>query len=157
MDASSTSPAGNGWACCSSSPSSPGCDELCHLDWTDVDLVNREQDGRPLKLQYATRLFDRLRIHAGLPDMTLHGLRHQAASHLINSGAELTMVSKYLGHASEAVTSDLYAHLLKSKAHDMVNAAAALVPPRRVPAHTLHAHWAENEQEAVPANGGNGL
>ena len=79
--------------------------------YTKSGRVFTYEDGRPLKLQYATRLFDKLRIQAGLPEMTLHGLRHQAASHLINSGAELTMVSKYLGHASEAVTSDLYTHL----------------------------------------------
>jgi integrase len=43
--------------------------------YTDCGHVFTYEDGRPLKPQYATRLFDKFRIRAGLPEMTLHGLR----------------------------------------------------------------------------------
>lgn len=129
--------------------------------YADSGLVFTYEDGRPLKLQYATRLFDKLRVAAGLPEMTLHGLRHQQASLQLAAGTPLAVVSKRLGHSSVSVTADIYSHLLESTEHDAANAAAALVPARRpvqgVSAHTLHTQGGENEKEAAPAIGGNGL
>lgn len=84
-------------------------------------------DGRPLRPQYATRLFDRLRQQAGLPVMTLHGLRHMAASLLLASGADVEFVSKVLGHSNVRVTSGIYSHLLRSAGQAHADRAAALV------------------------------
>jgi hypothetical protein len=69
------------------------------------------------------------------------------------AGTLLAVVSKRLGHSSVSVTADIYSHLLESTEH----AAAALVPPRTVPTHTLHAHRGDDVEEAAPANSGNGL
>ncbi|WP_310128031.1 tyrosine-type recombinase/integrase [Leifsonia shinshuensis] len=55
--------------------------------WEDTGYVFTYEDGQPLKPQYVTRLFDKLRIQAGLPRMTFHGLRHERASLLLASGA----------------------------------------------------------------------
>jgi site-specific recombinase XerD len=110
-----------------------------------------------LKPQYVTRLFDKLRRESGLPKMTFHGQRHQSASLMLASGADLTIVSKLLGHSDTAVTGDLYSHLLASKAHQVVANASALVPSREGPARTVHADGAQNEDEAAPASSGNGL
>lgn len=115
------------------------------------------EDGRPLKPQYATRLFEKLRTQAGLPRMTFHGQRHQQASLQLSAGTPLAVVSKRLGHSSVSVTADIYSHLLESTEHDAANAAAALVPPRKAPARTVHAHEEVNAEEAVPATSGNGL
>lgn len=115
------------------------------------------EDGRPLKLQYLTRLFERLRKKADLPKMTFHGQRHQQASLQIAAGTDIAVVSKRLGHASVSITADLYTHMLQAKDHAAASAASGLVPPRRVGARTLHAHGAENEIEAAPPAGGNGL
>jgi integrase len=79
--------------------------------------------------QYATRLFDNLRIRAGLPEMTLHGLRHQQAALKLSAGASLAAVSKRLGHSSVAVTADIYRHLLESTEHDAANVGLRLVVP----------------------------
>jgi integrase len=125
--------------------------------YADGGLVFTMEDGRPLKPQYVTRLFEKLRAKAGLPKMTFHGQRHQQASLQLAAGTPLAVVSKRLGHANVSTTADIYSHLLRSTEHDAANAAAALVPPRRVPAHTLHAQGGENEEEAVPAESGNGL
>jgi site-specific recombinase XerD len=92
------------------------------------------EDGRPLKPQYVTGLFGKLRLAAGLPKMTFHGQRQQSASLMLSAGADITVVSKLLGHSDTAVTSDLYTHLLTSKAHQVVADGAALVP-RRTAAH----------------------
>jgi integrase len=50
-------------------------------------------------------------VTAGLEPMTLHDLRHTAASLAISSGANVKAVQRMLGHASAAMTLDVYANL----------------------------------------------
>jgi integrase len=50
-------------------------------------------------------------VTAGLESMTLHDLRHTAASLAISSGANVKAVQRMLGHASAAMTLDVYANL----------------------------------------------
>jgi hypothetical protein len=48
---------------------------------------------------------------AGLPEVRVHDLRHTAASLCLGAGADPKVVQRVLGHATAAMTMDLYGHL----------------------------------------------
>jgi integrase len=67
-------------------------------------------------------------VQAGLPKITLHGLRHSYASLHAAAGTPIVVVSKMLGHSSSSITADLYTHMFRSTAKDAANSAANLIP-----------------------------
>jgi integrase len=66
--------------------------------------------------------------------LSFHGLRHCATSLMLASGADIAVVSKLMGHASIAVTSDVYGHQVGTIAQKAVDGAANLI------AHTVHTY-----------------
>jgi integrase len=55
--------------------------------------------------------FDKAVRASGVPRTTPHDLRHTAASLAVSAGANVKAVQKMLGHASAAMTLDIYADL----------------------------------------------
>jgi integrase len=66
---------------------------------------------RPNTSQNQTSWFIRALARAGLEPMTVHDLRHTAASLAVSAGANVKAVQRMLGHASAAMTLDTYADL----------------------------------------------
>lgn len=79
------------------------------------DLVFGDAQGNYMKRTRASAgsrsWFKTALAVAGLERMTLHDLRHTAASLAVSSGANVKVVQKMLGHASAAMTLDVYADL----------------------------------------------
>lgn len=51
----------------------------------------------------------------------IHDFRHSCASLLINNGASITLVSKYLGHSKISTTLDTYTHLFKNQFDEIID------------------------------------
>jgi Phage integrase family len=70
---------------------------------------------------YRRRVFNPAARAAGLSGVTPHSLRHTAASLAIGAGANVKAVQRMLGHASAAMTLDVYSGLFE----DDLDAVAA--------------------------------
>lgn len=57
---------------------------------------------------------------AGVKQIRIHDFRHSYASLLINNGANITMVAKFLVHAKVDETLNTYSHMFKNKLDDIV-------------------------------------
>lgn len=56
---------------------------------------------------------------AELRRIRIHDFRHSCASLLINQGASIVLVSKYLGHSNVSITLNTYTHLFKNELTQM--------------------------------------
>ena len=67
------------------------------------------------------------------PDVRVHNLRHTAASLWLAAGADPKVVQRVLGHATAAMTMDLYGHLVDASlwqaAHLIGGTTGASEPP----------------------------
>lgn len=89
--------------------------KLCGKSYQDSDFICRREDGSLLEPNNVTFRFRTL-VRQAISDKKLdkyikfHGLRHSAASVLVNHGCSLKEVQAWLGHANIRST-ERYAHL----------------------------------------------
>lgn len=82
--------------------------------------VITKTDGEPIQPRSLTHVMSDFLKEWGV---TLHGLRHAHASHLLAAKVHPKVVQERLGHSSIAITLDIYSHLLPN----MQGEAAAAV------------------------------
>jgi hypothetical protein len=76
--------------------------------------------------------FEKLVERHGMPRITLHKLRHLAASLQVAAGVDIGIVSKRLRHSSVKITNDTYSHMIGTIGRQAAEAAAAIFPAQHV-------------------------
>jgi integrase len=79
---------------------------------SDDMYVVAQAEGLPLKPNSLTHEFVRFIDGTTLPRVRFHDLRHSHATHLLSSGVHPKIAQERLGHATIAITLDLYSHVL---------------------------------------------
>ncbi|CAN5283696.1 site-specific integrase [soil metagenome] len=94
------------------------------------DLLFPDDDGEHLERSHTeSGWFDKSVTAAGVPRVTPHDLRHTAASLAVSAGANVKAIQRMLGHASAAMTLDVYADLFDD---DLEAVATALDKARSI-------------------------
>jgi integrase len=92
------------------------------------DLVFSTEIGTPLSAGGAPRsTLTRLLKRASLPVVRFHDLRHTCATLALSANVNPKVVSEMLGHATVAITLDIYSHVLPDMQQDAVVTLAAIL------------------------------
>lgn len=112
-----------------------------------TDLVFTAPRGGVLMLRnWRRRVFDPALATAGLGELTPHELRHTAASLAVAAGANVKAVQRMLGHASAAMTLDVYSGLFD----DDLDAVADRLDAAAQSARQDHADYLRTDGTVVP-------
>jgi integrase len=87
---------------------------LAHeASWTDSDYVLAAPHGGPWRPANFDKTWRAFRKRQGIV-IKFHGLRHSHATQLLKAGVNVKVISERLGHASIAITLDVYGHVMPS-------------------------------------------
>ena len=89
--------------------------------WTQTGYVFTTETGQPCDPRNALRALKSAASKAEMPGIGLHTLRHSAASVMLSGGVPLKVVSEILGHASIAITGDIYGHVSPDVSRDALD------------------------------------
>lgn len=70
-------------------------------------------NSRKIYNSTVNNLLFRLCKKSGIPEITVHGLRHTHASLLLYAGVSIASVARRLGHASMNTTQKIYLHIIQ--------------------------------------------
>ena len=84
-------------------------------------------DGRTLSVPTLYRQCHRLLKRAGVPMVRPHNSRHTTATLMLSQGVHPKLVSEMLGHATLAITLNLYSHATASMHREAMSTLDALL------------------------------
>lgn len=90
-------------------------------------LVFTTPTGAPIHATNVLPPFRATLARLGLPRVTVHDLRHSAASMMLAAGVPLPVIADILGHSTVRVTADLYAHVGVELRRDAVDRLAEVL------------------------------
>lgn len=80
------------------------------FQYKHTDYLIQNGFGQPMTPSALTTQIYRIEERAGLPQVSLHDLRHTFASMLNNANVDIAMISRELGHSNINVTLGIYTH-----------------------------------------------
>ncbi len=95
--------------------------------WQDFDLVFPSEIGSPILARNLYRQYAAIVKKAGVPHISIHGIRHTVATLAISSGQDIRTVADLLGHSRTSITSDIYAHVLPHRKRELTKAISQMV------------------------------
>jgi integrase len=95
--------------------------------YTENGRVFTEEDGSPIHPDKLSKMFLAHARRAGLPELSLHGLRHTHATLALRAGVNPRVVQERLGHQDVKITLGIYSHVLGGLDEEAARKVASLV------------------------------
>jgi integrase len=95
--------------------------------WVPSSFVFTTESGGPVDGRNLLRSFQGACMRVGIEGMGIHGLRHFAATLLLDSQVPMLVVSRILGHSSLAITADIYGHVIEETARHAMESLGSKV------------------------------
>lgn len=86
-------------------------DEHHSKEYDVTDYLVQDGFGQPMTPSALTQRILRIEQEAGLPNVSLHDLRHTFASMLNSANIDIAMISRELGHSNISTTLNIYTHV----------------------------------------------
>ena len=81
------------------------------VEYKHTDYLIQDGFGHPMNPSVLTNHIGEIEDRAGLPHISVHGLRHTFASMLNKEGIDIARISRELGHSTIATTLGVYTHV----------------------------------------------
>lgn len=104
--------------------------EILGLKFQDFDYVCCQENGEPRSLTAMNQAITKICNRNGLPNITVHGLRHMFATILIELGVPLFKISGLLGHSSVHTTYEYYCEIMDEQDKIIAFVNNTFVPQR---------------------------
>jgi integrase len=89
-----------------------------HELWHDSDRLFVQWNGKPMHPDTLSNWFPGFRREHGLPEVSIHGLRHTHGSILLAMGMDTASVADQMGHANIQMLIQTYSHNVKAKSKE---------------------------------------
>ena len=98
--------------------------------YKDYDYISCQENGEPRSLTAMNQALTKICKRNGLPNITVHGLRHMFATILIELGVPLFKISGLLGHSSVHTTYEYYCEIMDEQDKIIAFVNNTFVPER---------------------------
>lgn len=116
------------------------------VKYKHTDYLIQDGFGQPMNPSVLTNHIHDIEDKAGLPHISVHGLRHTFASMLNNAGIDIARISRELGHSNISTTLGVYTHVFGGASSSSRGIADAL--NKKVADFAPKAPLNENEKTA---------
>lgn len=98
--------------------------------WVESDRLFVQEYGKPINPETIHLWLKKMLEKSGLPQVTLHSLRHTNITLQIAAGVPIVTVSGRAGHSRTSTTTDIYSHFIKTSDEAAAEALENIFLPR---------------------------